>query len=107
LREEKFAECRGCRFQASVPALDLVPRGKSLGEIQADETNGKQRSSSIALGPLVAVGGDYAGASVSRVTMHYVIGQDTTEALRWAEGLPNSDSAVYAKPAAFIGSLPT
>jgi hypothetical protein len=37
--------------------------------------------------------------------MHYVIGPDTIEALRWAEGLPNSDSAVYAKQAAFIGFL--
>jgi hypothetical protein len=59
----------------------------------------------MAHGPLVAVGGDYAGASVSRVPMHYVIGPDTIEALRCAEGLPNSDSAVYAKQAAFIDFL--
>jgi hypothetical protein len=59
----------------------------------------------MAHGPLVAVGGDYAGVSASRDPMHYVIGQDTIEALRWAEGLPNSDSAVYAKQAAFIDPL--
>jgi hypothetical protein len=37
--------------------------------------------------------------------MHYVIGLDTIEALRWAEGLPNSDGTVYAKQAAFISFL--